>query len=261
MEGGSVRMTTRPPGTARRALGGLICLAVAVGAVVASCGVHQHRTADTPPDTPTPASTSSAGPVSPATSGTPGRIAGGPASSTPTATPTVTGPGPATPPGGASGAPTGPASAPWPRSARPANPVPAPTSASTATASGAALGAVRAWTSSDTDVDHDPADTARRAAAWLTADLAAALSAADPTGSPGASWTSWERHHAYLRVAVALSGDDHPADTATSAIREVLVQAVPVGRDGWRGSPVRQVEMVTLQHTGHGWRAADIRGL
>jgi hypothetical protein len=62
-------------------------------------------------------------------------------------------------------------------------------------------------------------------------------------------------------VTVQLSGDDHPADTATTAIREVLVQAVPLGRDGWHGPLLRQVDMVTLQHTAHGWRAADLRSL
>ncbi|PZS28222.1 MAG: hypothetical protein DLM61_15250 [Pseudonocardiales bacterium] len=116
----------------------------------------------------------------------------------------------------------------------------------------------RAWAASDTNSDADPNETTRRAAAWLTPTLAAQVRAFHPAAAPGARWALWTAHRAYLRVQARLSGDDHPADTATGAVRAVLVTATPIGRDGWRGPVDRFVVIVSLARTPAGWRAAAI---
>ena len=73
---------------------------------------------------------------------------------------------------------------------------------------------------------------------------------------PGAEWTGWAAHRAYAEVDTSVGGDDHPADTATTAYRQVLVVVRPVGRDGWRGDPQRRTSFVTLARADHRWRLA-----
>lgn len=239
--------------TARRAITTLACLGAVVGAVVASCGVHQH--ADQA------GGAQSAGHHSSSTLAAPPAVAQPqPSSGTPTSTSTTsTNSAPSSSTTSSGGGPALPA--PAPRRAGggpPAAEAPSPTPQSSATPATAAVGAARAWTSSDTNSDADPNATTRRAAAWLTPTLAAQVRAFHPAAAPGARWALWTTHRAYLRVQARLSGDDHPADTATGAVRAVLVTATPIGRDGWRGPVDRFVVVVSLARTPAGWRAAAI---
>lgn len=239
--------------TARRAITTLACIGAVVGAVVAFCGVHQQadRTGGAQTGGHDSSSTLAAPPAVAQTR---------PSSGTPTSTSTIsTNSAPSSSTAPAGGGPARPA--PQPRRAgggSPAAAAPSPTPQSSATPAAAAVGAARAWTSSDTNSDADPNATTRRAAAWLTPTLTAQVRAFHPAAAPGARWALWTAHRAYLRGQARLSGDDHPADTATGARRAVLVTATPIGRDGWRGPVNRFVVVVTLARTPAGWRAAAI---
>lgn len=142
---------------------------------------------------------------------------------------------------------------------RPAVPLPAPTGAREQTATGVALAGVRAWFSYDTGVDSDPNGTAERASAWLTPSFAVQVRRSRPVAAPGAQWNGWAAHRAYLRVTTSLGGDDHPPDTAASAVRQVIAVLRPVGRDGWRGPVSRQVVFVVLARARGDWRVAGIQ--
>jgi hypothetical protein len=110
--------------------------------------------------------------------------------------------------------------------------------------------------SADTVVDDQPQHTAVRAAmaGWLTSALARAQLQASITAPPGAQWDTWTRHRAYVVVTANLSGDDHPPDTATVAVRKVLVTEQAVGRDGWRDKPLTAVAAVVLKRVDGEWR-------
>jgi hypothetical protein len=110
----------------------------------------------------------------------------------------------------------------------------------------AAVAAARALASSDTVLDAYPNDTIRRSSAWLTADFAASVTGFPPVAAPGSIWASWTAHHAYLRVRAMVASDEHPTDTATTAARQVVESVIPIGRDGWRGTPFTQVAFLTL---------------
>lgn len=138
---------------------------------------------------------------------------------------------------------------------------PAPGAGNDQTPDTAAVAAAIAWYSSDTAVDAGPNAAAVRAAAWLTPDLLAQVEAFAPVGGPGADWTQWASHRAWLQVTAVLSGDDHPADTATAAVRQVAITVTPVGRDGWTAPPTTEVAAVTLTHTAGGWRLQQLRPL
>jgi hypothetical protein len=152
---------------------------------------------------------------------------------------------------------TAPAASPYPRSsstASPAVPMPDPASVDGSNVDAVALMAVRALKQSDTAVDADPNDTARRAIGWLTPTFAGQVRAYPPIGGPGAQWNTWAAHQAYLDVTTSLAGEDHPPDTATTAYRQVVAVLRPVGRDGWHGDPVRQVVFASLARIDGRWR-------
>jgi hypothetical protein len=115
---------------------------------------------------------------------------------------------------------------------------------------------------SDTALDSQPETTTQRAAraGWFTPAFAKAnLNAGTLPGPPGAQWNSWTAHRAYLRVTGILGSDDHPPDTATTAARQVIVTLTPIGRDGWRGAPITQVEAVRLNLLAGAWRIDDVQ--
>jgi hypothetical protein len=70
----------------------------------------------------------------------------------------------------------------------------------------------------------------------------------------GARWNDWAHHRAYLVVTSALSGDDHPPDTARTAARMVLLTQRAIGRDGWRGKTTTAVVAVVLKKLDGVWR-------
>jgi hypothetical protein len=121
----------------------------------------------------------------------------------------------------------------------------------------AAVAAARTLASSDTAVDADPNDTIRRNSAWLTADFAASVTGFPPIAGAGAVWDGWAAHRAYLRVTAVLGSDEHPADTAATAAREVMERVIPIGRDGWKGTPFRQVAILTLARVGGMWEISS----
>jgi len=120
-----------------------------------------------------------------------------------------------------------------------------------------ALAAVKAIESSDTRLDADPNDTAKRASAWLTPAFAQQVRAYPPVAAPGATWNRWAAHHAYVEVTTSLAGDDHPVDSATAAYRQVVAVLHPVGRDGWVGPAQTVVVFVTLTPVHGQWRLAN----
>ena len=126
-----------------------------------------------------------------------------------------------------------------------------------ATPDAVAVAGVTALLSYDTAIDVDQNGAARRARRLLTADFAAAVLAYRPVVTPGAEWTSWAEYRARVRVAAAVGGDDHPADTPTTAWRQVIARLVPVGRDGWIGPSRTEVLFVTLSRTAGRWLIAS----
>jgi len=151
---------------------------------------------------------------------------------------------------------------PYPSSTRtglPAVPPPAPAAVNGADVDAVALAAVRAVEGSDTALDADPHDTVLRASAWLTPAFAAQVRAYPPTAAPGATWNTWAAHRAYLVVSTSLGGDEHPADSARAAWRQVVAVLHPLGRDGWVGPDQTVVVFVTLAPAAGQWRLASIQ--
>ena len=108
----------------------------------------------------------------------------------------------------------------------------------------------------DTRTDTSAQAAYRRAAAYLTPELAAAV-AAQPDGRD-AQWTTWRAHRAATSPtvsAVAPDGDARPADTSNEAYRDAWVTLTPVGADGWRGRPETHLVQCTLRRDERGgWR-------
>jgi hypothetical protein len=140
----------------------------------------------------------------------------------------------------------------------PALPVPAASTVNGTDANAVALAGVQALEQFDTAVDADPNSTAARAAAagWLTPGFASQVRDYPPVAAPGAQWTEWASHRAYVQVATSLGGDQHPPDSATTARRQVIAQLTPVGRDGWTGPTQTAVSFVTLSLLDGQWRLA-----
>ncbi len=107
----------------------------------------------------------------------------------------------------------------------------------------------------DTVADAGPADAYRRAAAYTTAQLAAAFTA-PPRGS--ARWTVWRRHEAAIDPVVTTvpAADGQPVDGVREAYRAAQAVLTPTGRDGWRGPTERYVVFCTLHAEGGRWRIA-----
>jgi hypothetical protein len=141
----------------------------------------------------------------------------------------------------------------------PALPLPEVSSVDGRNPDAVALAGVQALEQFDTAVDVDPNDTARRAAAagWLTPAFAQQVRTYRPVAAPGATWSEWAAHRAYVQVTTSLAGDEHPPDSATTAHRQVAVQLHPVGRDGWTGPAQAAMSFVTLSLLDGQWRLAS----
>lgn len=139
----------------------------------------------------------------------------------------------------------------------PAAPIPPTAAVNGADVDAVALAGVKAIEASDTTLDADPNDTVKRAAAWLTPSFARQVRAYPPVAASGASWNEWAAHRAYLTVSTSMAGDEHPADSASAAHRQVIAVLRPVGRDGWTGTPQTVVVFVTLAPVHGHWRLAS----
>lgn len=108
----------------------------------------------------------------------------------------------------------------------------------------------------DTRTDPGPQAAYRRATAYLTAELAAAIAARPEGRDP--QWTTWRVHHAATNPTVTeavADGDARPADTANESYRDAHVTLTPVGADGWRGPAEEHLVLCTLRRDDdHGWR-------
>ena len=122
-----------------------------------------------------------------------------------------------------------------------------------------AVAAAIALSASDTTLDADPNQTARRAIAWLAPSMAEQVTKFPPVAAPGAQWTTWAAHRAYLvPKAVLVQDSGRPADSAAIAYRQLAVTTTAVGRDGWKASPVRSILFMTLNNIDGNWRVAQI---
>jgi len=122
-----------------------------------------------------------------------------------------------------------------------------------------AVAAAIALSASDTTLDADPNQTARRAIAWLAPSMAEQVTKFPPVAPPGAQWTTWAAHRAYLVPKAALVEDSgRPADSAAIAYRQLAVTTTVVGRDGWKASPVRSILFMTLNNIDGDWRVAQV---
>jgi hypothetical protein len=139
----------------------------------------------------------------------------------------------------------------------PSSAAPARSSAAQSDPNAIAVAAARALASSDTTRDANPYDTVRRNSLWLTAAFAASVVAFPPVTSAGARWAGWAGHRAYLRVTAVLVSDEHPADTATTAARQVVERVTPIGRDGWKGSHFTQVAFLTFGRVSGVWQISS----
>lgn len=178
-------------------------------------------------------------------------------SSTPTAPGPATG-RPAGPPGTTAASTAAPATALPPTRGVPAVELPRPAAVDRQIPDAVAYAALTALYSHDTAVDHGPGDAARRALPWLSAGFARTVRTAPPTAPPGATWSTWSRHHAVITPQLAAGHDDRPTDTAASAHRQYTVERQPRGRDGWRGQPNRNVVFVLLTRDQEGWSVAEV---
>lgn len=107
----------------------------------------------------------------------------------------------------------------------------------------------------DTRTDAGPTDAYRRAMAYATGDLAAAVAAQPPGRDP--DWVAWRAHRAATDPTVsptAAGGDVRPADTTVGAHRAARVVFTAVGVDGWRGPTQRRLVLCTLRRDVGGWR-------
>ena len=110
----------------------------------------------------------------------------------------------------------------------------------------------------DTTTDSGPGDAYRRAAAYMTGELAAAV-AAQAHAERDASWNRWRAHRGFTDpTVVPLVDEEQPADTVREAYRAASVTVAPVGRDGWRG-PVERHAVYCILHGDDQkrWRVAD----
>lgn len=160
------------------------------------------------------------------------------------------------------GPPAGATRRPYPSvtaSGPPAAPALGPSTGRGSDVNAVALAGVKAIEQADTKLDADPNDTAKRAAAWLSPPFTAQVRAYPPVSAPGATWNEWAAHQAYIVVTVSLAGDDHAADSSTTASRQVIAELHPIGRDGWRGAVRTETVFVTLSAAGGRWRLASAK--
>ncbi|WP_181719228.1 hypothetical protein [Nocardia gipuzkoensis] len=105
--------------------------------------------------------------------------------------------------------------------------------------------------------DQGRTDAYRRAAPWLTADLAAESGNSTERG-PGAQWDQWARDRSTVEATVLIMGTEHDPDTSDRLDRLVLItQAVKTPE----GTIIETTDLdarVFVQRTAQGWRISSI---
>ncbi|MCZ7458210.1 hypothetical protein [Streptomyces sp. WMMC940] len=114
----------------------------------------------------------------------------------------------------------------------------------------------------DTAYDVHPHAGILRTARYLTAERREAERAYQPASAPGARWSTWSSHSAWISSAVELADlDEAPrADTPITAYRAVVVQGTAHGRDGWTGpGPQLHAYLTLARDSGSApWRISEI---
>jgi hypothetical protein len=106
----------------------------------------------------------------------------------------------------------------------------------------------------DTAADADPAAAHRRAAAYATPGLAAALILAPARRLP--AWAELAAHRGRIDAEVGdYAGEPPPARTGT-AHHAAVVTTTPTGAGGWTGRSHRHIVYCTLARTGPQWQIA-----
>ncbi|KAF4410152.1 hypothetical protein [Streptomyces lycii] len=128
-----------------------------------------------------------------------------------------------------------------------------------------ATAVAQAWATAaysyDTAYDAGPHDAVLRAGRYCTEKLAAADRSHRPAAGSGPEWAAWAEHRAWTRVKLEVESDgDAPADTATTAWRQLAVTGTAKGRDGWEGDGPRLHAFVELRRGGEGepWRVNQV---
>lgn len=150
-------------------------------------------------------------------------------------------------------------SAPPPRASAAPPSTPASTAAlsAPATITAAATTAAHLLFSANPATDAGLNDTWLRHRDLLTAALTAQLLTA-PAEPETAVWRGWRTHLATITAQPAPVTDDAPADSATLAVRRLLLLLTARGRDGWT-SQTRMGVVLTLNRAPNGhWLVGGI---
>ncbi|MFY1636172.1 hypothetical protein ACN27F_23340 [Solwaraspora sp. WMMB335] len=112
----------------------------------------------------------------------------------------------------------------------------------------------------DTLYDATPHNAVLRATRYLTPEAAAVEHSYMPYAAPGARWNAWAAHEAWTSVQVTVGNEPHPPDTGTTAYRQLIVEGIAHGRDGWTGPGPHVVLFFTLDRDlWTGWLVAEVR--
>ncbi|MGK8491902.1 hypothetical protein [Nocardia asiatica] len=105
--------------------------------------------------------------------------------------------------------------------------------------------------------DQSRSDAYRRAAPWLTSELAA-KSGNNTERGPGAQWDQWARDRSTVEATVLVMGTEHDPDTADRIDRLVLITQAVKSPEGTIVETTDLDARVFVQRTDQGWRIAAI---
>lgn len=153
-----------------------------------------------------------------------------------------------------------PTTAPATAKGTPRGPLPEPDRVDQSNAAAVAVAYVRTAETIDTRIDNSRNDAQRRAARWLTADLAQELAKGLPGG---AGWAELEKKSAWTKAEVTdvtPSGGDPTAGLTSDRVLQVEVTTYGRGRKAI-GAAVTTTTAVTLQRASESkpWRVSDMQ--
>ncbi|MFK0294850.1 hypothetical protein ACIQU6_30860 [Streptomyces sp. NPDC090442] len=140
--------------------------------------------------------------------------------------------------------------------------IPSPGDVDQGDATAVAHAAITAMWTVDTTIDTTMQDAITRAvkARWCTPAYGRQLAEHQPHTGPGAAWIQWAQHRAYTTVSIKATDDaGRPADTATTAYRQMSITITPHGRDTWTGQPETHAAYAVLTRAAAGqpWRISN----
>lgn len=141
----------------------------------------------------------------------------------------------------------------------PAGPLPRPSDIDDADPDQVAIAAVIALYTVDSRTDASPTDAYRRAAPWLTAELAADLAAVPPAG--GADWLNIAAHRGYTTVTSPTIANEYgqPPDADRVAYRAVTFTVTTINRDEANSSTTaRDTRYLRLAKAGGAWKVSGL---